>query len=119
MRRWLKIGSYQNRVGHVAVVGFHHGPLDGAPNDLVPVRRHNVEHYEFMLKNFRVGLIVDEFQSRARTPDVVAVGGAIAVEPTPVLLQHGGAYAFRVLLDDFAAERLYDQLRDCFVASFV
>jgi len=46
-----------------------------------------------VLEDLLVRLLVDEGQRSAAAPNVVSVGGAIAVEPGPVLLEDSGAYA--------------------------
>ena len=66
----------------------------GRPDFGVAVGGHDIEHFEFVLEDLGVGLAVDEFEARATAPDVIAVGGAVAVMPVHVFIDDGLAEGF-------------------------
>ena len=76
---------------HVGIIGFERFAVGSRPDDGVPVGRHVIELYELPLEDFVVGLIVRKRQHRPTPPYVVAVCGAVSIEPVPVLVEDGAA----------------------------
>ena len=59
-------------------------------DDFVSIGGHHIDHLQFLLQYFAVGLLVYKCQARAASPDVVAISRAVAVVPVPVLVYHSG-----------------------------
>ncbi len=63
------------------LLSFHRGP-----DRFVTIRRHHIQHHQFMLQHVGIALSVDKGQRRPAAPNVISVGRVIAIVPMPVLV---------------------------------
>ena len=90
------IRDHRHRGRHIAVVDLRIAALGSRPDLRVAIGGHDVEHGELVLKDLGVALVVDECEGRASTPDIIAVRGAVAVVPVPILVEDGLADRFEL-----------------------
>ena len=112
---------HRHRRRHVGVVDRERPAGGGRPDRRVAIRRHHVEHHEFVPKHVGVALAIHEREPRAVAPDVVAVGRAKPVVPVPVLVGDGRTHLpeVRVGRHGRAEERLRNDVGEPAVAGVV
>ncbi len=83
------IGFHRDRRRHIGVIQLECLAIDCGPDTHIAVGRHHIEHLELVDQHILVFLAVDKGEAGTTTPDIVAIGGAVAVVPAPVFIEHG------------------------------
>ena len=107
------IGFHTDWFGDIGIIHFKLSVAIGVSPDFpVAVGDHDVDHFQLVHQHVAVGLAIDKLETGATAPHVVAVGGAVAVVPVPVLVQHGLADTLHFLgvLADFETEHFLGQM---------
>ena len=117
------VGFHAYRLGHIGIIHFKLSVAIGVSPDFpVAVGDHDVDHLQLVHQHVAVGLAIDKLEASAASPNVITIGGAVAVVPMPVLVQHSLADTLHFLgvLADFQAEHFFHQmLGDQLVAAAV
>ena len=117
------VGFHADRLGHIGIIHLIIGvAVSVGPDFSVAVGDHYVDHIQLVHQHVAVGLAIDKLESSAASPNVITIGGSVAVVPVPVLVQHSLADTLHFLgvLADFQTEHFFHQmLSDQLVAAAV